>query len=169
MRHTAGPLAGRPFLLDDWQSNNIVRPVFGALNRDGTRRYREAVVGLPRWQGKSQSVAGLGLACMFTEPTHESENYVVASIEEFKQNHVKMSAASMMLLDVLEEGRMRHGGHAELSDQVLNAGVQETPYGWRITKMQDDLKIDACVALVMAAYLAEAEAMLASEPHVITA
>ena len=106
---------------------------------------------------------------MFTGPTHDGEYYVVPSIEEFKHNHVKMSAASMMLLDVLKEGRMRHGGHAELSDQVLNAGVQETPHGWRITKVQDDLKIDACVALVMAAYLAEAEAMLASEPHVITA
>lgn len=462
VRHTAGPLAGRPFILEDWQSSNIVRPVFGTLNRDGTRRYREAVVGLPRWQGKSQSVAGFGLACMFTEPTHEGEYYVVASnmiqagivfnkakriilqdpllrkiakvyrkvievpetgaifrtmpwnadsaqgwhpqvaiideyhvhrdasmretllsgmvgtkngllltittagkerkgplwellvdtlgtprpfrgqapgdprawvywvgagdeddgtdpnvwrkanpaswisqvalkdqyktlpfasferyhlnrfpstgtnraysgklwhacrarpvidpdlpavigldaswtrdttalifdqvghdgyhnplawvwrknealgyidheaveakivelcedfnvtkiacdpnyftrsmlrlqnefglpVEEFKQNHVKMSAASMMLLDVLKEGRMRHGGHAELSDQVLNAGVQETPYGWRITKVQDDLKIDACVALVMAAYLAEAEAMSARDPRVITA
>ena len=462
VRHTAGPLAGRPFLLEPWQRENIVRPVFGTLQRNGTRRYREAVVGLPRWQGKSQSVAGLGLACMFTEPTHEGEYYVVASnmiqagivfnkakriimqdpllrriakvyrkvievpetgaifrtmpwdadsaqgwhpqvaiideyhvhrdasmreallsgmvgtkngllltittagkerkgplwqllvdlmgkpgpyrgqakgdprawlywvgagddedgtdpkvwrhanpatwikqtalrdqfntlpfatferyhlnrfpstgtnraysgklwhacrerpridpdlpavigldaswtrdttalvfdqvdgegvhnplawvwrknealgyieheaveakivelcedfnvtriacdpnyftrsmlrlqnefglpIEEFRQNHVKMSAASMMLLDVLKEGRMRHGGAAELTDQVLNAGAQETPYGWRVTKVQDDLKIDACVALVMAAYLAEAEALTARDPRVISA
>lgn len=462
VRHTAGELGGRPFILDDWQSNNIVRPVFGTLNRDGTRRYREAVVGLPRWQGKSQSVAGLGLACMFTEPTHEGEYYVVASnmiqagivfnkakriilqdpllrkiakvyrkvievpetgavfrtmpwnadsaqgwhaqvaiideyhvhrdasmreallsgmvgtkngllltittagkerkgplwellvnlmgtpgpyrgqakgdprawlywvgasdeddgtdpkvwrkanpaswikqtalkdqyktlpfgtferyhlnrfpstgtnraysgklwhacasrpiidpdlpavigldaswtrdttalvfdqvdrygfhnilawiwrkndvlgyidhepieakivelcedfnvtriacdpnyftrsmlrlqndhglpVEEFKQNDAKMTAASMMLLDVLKEGRMRHGANSDLTDQVLNAGVKETPYGWRLTKVQAELKIDAAVALVMAAYLAEAEALSAREPRVITA
>jgi len=75
----------------------------------------------------------------------------------------------MMLLDVLKEGRLRHGGHAELTDQVLNAGVKETPHGWRVTRVQDDLKIDAAVALVMAAYLAEAEALTAAEPHVVTA
>jgi phage terminase large subunit-like protein len=79
-----------------------------------------------------------------------------------------MSAASMMLLDVLKEGRGRHGGNAELTDQVLNAGVKETPHGWRVTKVQDDLKIDACVACVMASYLAEGEALSASEPRVIT-
>ena len=462
VRHTAGEFGGRPFLIEDWQRSNIVRPIFGTLNRDGTRYYREAVIGLPRWQGKSQGVAGLGLACLFTEPTHEGEYYVIASnmiqagivfnkakriilqdpllrkiarvyrrvievpetgaifrtmpwnadsaqgyhptvaiideyhvhrdasmreallsgmvgtkngllltittagkerkgplwellvaltgkprpyrgqaegdlrawvywvgasdeddgtdpkvwrrvnpaswitakslreqfktlpfptferyhlnrfpskgtnraypgalwhrcaarpqidtetpstigldaswtrdttalvfdqvdaagyhnplawvwhrdeslgyidhdaveakvielcedfnvtrigcdpnyftrsmlrlqnefglpIEEFKQNDVKMSAASMMWLDVLKEGRCRHGGNPDLTDQVLNAGLKETPYGWRLTKVQNELKIDAAVALVMAAYLAEAEALTVSDPHVITA
>ena len=105
----------------------------------------------------------------FTRSMLKLQNEFGLPIEEFRQSHIKMSAASMMLLDVLKEGRMRHGGAAELTDQVLNAGVQETPYGWRITKVQNDLKIDAAVALVMAAYLAESEALTMSEPRVITA
>ncbi|MEI6449789.1 MAG: terminase large subunit [Actinomycetes bacterium] len=105
----------------------------------------------------------------FTRSMLKLQNEFGLPIEEFRQSHIKMSAASMMLLDVLKEGRMRHGGNAELTDQVLNAGAQETPYGWRITKVQNDLKIDAAVALVMAAYLAESEALTVSEPRVITA
>ena len=105
----------------------------------------------------------------FTRSMLRLQNEHGLPVEEFRQSHIKMSAASMMLLDVLKEGRMRHGGNAELTDQVLNAGAQETPYGWRITKVQNDLKIDAAVALVMAAYLAESEALTASEPRVITA
>ena len=52
---------------------------------------------------------------------------------------------------------------------MLNAGVKPTAYGWRLTKVEDDGKIDAAVALAIAAYLAEAEALRASEPRVITA
>ena len=104
----------------------------------------------------------------FTRSMLRLQNEHGLPVEEFRQNDMRMSAAAMMLLDVLKEGRMRHGGHAELTDQVLNAGVKDTPYGWRITKVENDLKIDAAVALVMAAYLAEAEALTAREPRVIT-
>ena len=78
-------------------------------------------------------------------------------VEEFPQSHRHMSSASMALFDVLQEGRLRHGGAADLTEQVLNAGVKATPYGWRLTKVEDDEKIDAAVALAMAAYVAEAE------------
>ena len=86
----------------------------------------------------------------FTRSMLRLQNEWGLPVEEFRQNDAKMSAASMMLLDVLKEGRGRHGGNAELTDQVLNAGVKETPHGWRVTKVQDDLKIDAAVACVMA-------------------
>ena len=51
---------------------------------------------------------------------------------------------------------------------MLNAGKKTTPYGWRLTRVQEDLKIDAAVALVMAAYLAESEALTTVDPRVIT-
>ena len=64
----------------------------------------------------------------------------------------------MTLYDVLQEGRLVHGGSAELTEQVLNAGVKPTAYGWRLTKVDEDGKIDAAVAAAIAVYLAEAEA-----------
>ena len=105
----------------------------------------------------------------FTRSMLRLQNEHGLPVEEFRQNDFKMSAAAMMLLDVLKEGRMRHGGNLELTDQVLNAGKKDTPYGWRLTKVQADLKIDVAIALIMAAYLAEAEAMGSADPHVITA
>jgi len=105
----------------------------------------------------------------FTRSMLRLQNEWGLPVEVFAQNDAKMAAAAMMLLDVLKEGRIRHGGHAELTDQVLNAGVKDTPRGWRLTKVQDDLKIDAAVALAIAAYLAEGEAMARSDPRVITA
>ena len=105
----------------------------------------------------------------FTRSMLRLQNEWGLPVEEFRQNDAKMSAASMMLLDVLKEGRGRHGGNAELTDQVLNAGVKETPHGWRVTKVEDDLKIDAAVACVMASYLAEGEAIGRTDPRVITA
>jgi len=79
-------------------------------------------------------------------------------VEEFKQSDIKMSQASMTLYDVLQEGRMRHGDNRELGEQVLNAGLKPTPYGWRLTRVETDLLIDAAVALAMATYIAESEA-----------
>jgi phage terminase large subunit-like protein len=105
----------------------------------------------------------------FTRSMLRLQNDWGLPVEEFRQNDAKMSAASMMLLDVLKEGRGRHGGSAELTDQVLNAGVKATPHGWRVTKVEDDLKIDACVACIMASYLAEGEAVGRMDPRVITA
>jgi len=105
----------------------------------------------------------------FTRSMLRLQNEWGLPVEEFRQTNVQMSAASMMLLDVLREGRGRHGGDPELTEQVLAAGVKETPYGWRLTKIQDDLKIDAAVALAMASYLAEGEAVARTDPRVITA
>lgn len=105
----------------------------------------------------------------FTRSMLRLQNEWGLPVEVFAQNDAKMAAASMMLLDVLKEGRIRHGGNPGLTDQVLNAGVKETPRGWRLTKVQDDLKIDAAVALAIAAYLAEGEAVGRADPRVITA
>jgi len=79
-------------------------------------------------------------------------------IEEFPQENRRMSAAAMTLYDVLQERRLAHGGLASLTEHVLNAGVKPTPYGWRLTKVEDARKIDAAIALAMAVYLAEVQA-----------
>jgi phage terminase large subunit-like protein len=105
----------------------------------------------------------------FTRSMLRLQNEHGLPVEEYKQGDQKMAAAAMAWADVLKEGRCRHGGNQGLTDQVLNAGKKPTPYGWRLTRIQEDMKIDAAVALVMAAYLAESEALMSVDPHVITA
>tara|TARA_R100000329_G_scaffold36180_1_gene34039 strand:+ start:644 stop:2092 length:1449 start_codon:yes stop_codon:yes gene_type:complete len=57
--HGEGDFYGMPFKLDDWQKK-IIYEMY-ELNDQGNRKYREALIGLPKGNGKSQLIAGLGL------------------------------------------------------------------------------------------------------------
>jgi phage terminase large subunit-like protein len=48
--------AGQPFTLERFQRDEIIRPIFGPLNRDLTRRIRLAYIGEPRKNGKALDV-----------------------------------------------------------------------------------------------------------------
>lgn len=79
-------------------------------------------------------------------------------VEDFPQHANRMIPASLNLYDLIQMGRMRHGGDAILTQHVLNAGAKEIPpNGWRITKISKDKNIDAAVALAMASHIAEQE------------
>src|SRR6185369_17657074 len=58
---TTGEWAGKPFHLEEWEANDIVRPAFGWKRADGTRRYRRVFVWIPRKNGKTELAAGIAL------------------------------------------------------------------------------------------------------------
>lgn len=59
--HIKGKFAGKPLRLEPWQ-RRILRRAFGWIRRDdGTRKYREIYIEVPRKNGKSTLVAGIGL------------------------------------------------------------------------------------------------------------
>lgn len=79
-------------------------------------------------------------------------------VEDFPQHANRMIPASMNLYDLIQMGRLRHGGDPTLTKHVLNAGAKEIPpSGWRLTKVSKFEHIDAAVALAMAVHIAEAE------------
>jgi len=53
-----GEKAGHPFIPEPWQEN-ILRALFGWYRPDGTRRYREAFLFVPRKNGKTPFCAGI--------------------------------------------------------------------------------------------------------------
>ena len=60
--HTKGAWAGRPFALQPWQRDDVIRPLVGWKRRiDGRRRYRYAYLSWPRKNGKSTTAAIVGL------------------------------------------------------------------------------------------------------------
>jgi phage terminase large subunit-like protein len=73
--HTEGQIAGRPFMLEPWQAERIVRPMFGWQRmsslpdgtRAWTRKYRSAMVMIPRKNGKSTLAAGIALKLTFSD------------------------------------------------------------------------------------------------------
>jgi phage terminase large subunit-like protein len=79
-------------------------------------------------------------------------------VEDFPQHANRMIPASMNLYDLIQLGRIKHGGDPLLTKHVLNAGAKEIPpSGWRMTKVSKFDNIDAAVALAMAAHIAESE------------
>lgn len=71
-RHTEGVWAGKPFALLPWQ-RALVGNLYGWLRPDGTRRYRQAHVLIPRKAGKTELAAALALYHLLAddEPTPE--------------------------------------------------------------------------------------------------
>ena len=58
---TEGEWAGRPFVLEEWEEQDIVRPLFGWKRADGTRRFRRCFVWIARKNGKTELAAGIAL------------------------------------------------------------------------------------------------------------
>lgn len=78
---TKGEWAGRPFELEAWQANDIVRPLFGWKREDGTRRYRRCYVWVPRKNGKTELAAGIALLILLGDGEEGGEVYSIASHE----------------------------------------------------------------------------------------
>lgn len=77
--HSKGEWAGKPFKLQDWQRDDIIRPLFGWKRADGTRRYRNAYIEIPRKNGKSTLCAGLALYLLFADGEPGAEVYSAAA------------------------------------------------------------------------------------------
>ncbi len=79
LRLTSGEWSGRPFILEDWQANDIIRPLFGWKRADGTRRYRRCFVWVPRKNGKTELAAGIALLLMLGDAEDGGEVYSIAT------------------------------------------------------------------------------------------
>ena len=77
--HTKSPWAGVPFKLCDWQRDDIIRPLFGTLDKNGKRRFRTAYVEVPRKNGKSELAAGVALKLLVADGVEGGEVYGAAS------------------------------------------------------------------------------------------
>jgi len=62
LRHSAGEWAGQPFELLPWQWERLIKPLFGWQRPDGSRRYRQAGVWIPKKNGKTTLASGI---CMY--------------------------------------------------------------------------------------------------------
>lgn len=92
---TEGEWAGRPFILEDWQEHDIVRPLFGWKRPDGTRRYRRCFVWVPRKNGKTELAAGLALLMLLGDGEPGGQVFAIAS--EKDQAEIVFSKASKMV------------------------------------------------------------------------
>ncbi len=81
--HTKGPYAGKPFILEPWQRDEIVRPLFGEVRfddhfEDYVRRYSLAWIELGRKNGKSELLSALALYGLCADKEESAEVYGAA-------------------------------------------------------------------------------------------
>lgn len=79
LKHWKGEYAGHPFALEPWQEECIVAPFFGWKRQDGTRRFREIYVEIPRKNGKTTLLAGVGLILLVADGEQGAEIYTAAT------------------------------------------------------------------------------------------
>lgn len=81
LHHVKGKLAGQPFKLTMWEKS-FVANLFGWKRADGTRRYREALLYIPRKNGKTTLCAGIVLLLLFADGEPGAEIYSAAADRE---------------------------------------------------------------------------------------
>lgn len=106
LRLTTGEWANRPFHLQPWQENDLIRPLFGWKRPDGTRRFRRCIVWVPRKNGKTELAAGIALLLLVGDAEAGAEVYSMASDKD--QAAIVFNKAVAMV-----------GKSKELSDALL--------------------------------------------------
>jgi phage terminase large subunit-like protein len=78
LQHIEGAKAGQPFVLEPWQ-RAIVGCLFGWKQPDGTRRYRECLLLVPRKNGKTPLAAGILNLVLFCDNEPGAQIYGAAA------------------------------------------------------------------------------------------
>lgn len=76
--HIEGAVAGQPFHLEPWQQA-VVGNLFGWKRPDGTRRYRELLLYVPRKNGKTPLAAGIANYVFFCDQEPGAQCYCAAA------------------------------------------------------------------------------------------
>jgi phage terminase large subunit-like protein len=94
LRHSKGEWAGQPFELSPWQQF-WVAVAFGWMRADGSRRFREVWLEVPRKNGKTTLLAGIGLYLFWFDGEGGAEVYAAAT--KMDQAKILYSEAERMV------------------------------------------------------------------------
>ena len=93
--HVKGDLGGKPFLLEAWQKDDIIRPLFGWKDAEGRRKYRTCYVEIPRKNGKSNLSAAIALYMLFADGERGAE--VISAAGDRGQANIVFNIAQEMI------------------------------------------------------------------------
>lgn len=83
-KNSKGEWAGEPIKLELWQKA-FISALFGFVDAEGNRRYRETLLYVARKNGKSTLLAGLALYCLVADGEGGAEIYTAATKKEQAQ------------------------------------------------------------------------------------
>lgn len=83
LTHSKGRFAGKPFTLLDWQREHVVEEIFGWCRCDNDmRRFRVGYIELPKKNGKSTLLSGIGTLLLVADGEPAAECYGCATSRE---------------------------------------------------------------------------------------
>lgn len=97
LHHTKGKWARQPFNLLPWESEQVIRPLYGRLNRDGTRQFRRVWLEVGKKSGKSELAAGIALKGLLADDEPMAEVYIGAADKD-QAARIFLAAARMVRL-----------------------------------------------------------------------
>ena len=100
LTHTKGELGGKPFLLEPWQKDQIIKPLFGWVDENGIRKYRTCYIEIPRKNGKSNLSACIALYMLFADGEIGAE--VISAAADRNQANIVFNIAKQMVLNSKE-------------------------------------------------------------------
>ena len=126
LRHSKGEWAGESFTLEPWQQF-IVWNLFGWKRADGTRRFRTAYVEVPRKNGKTTLIAGIGLYLMVGDGEPGAEVYSAAT----KRDQAKLSWSEAVRMVAKSPALSKMIQHWKASDTlcILETATKFQPLG----------------------------------------
>ena len=79
VRHCKGDLAGELLILQEWQKDDIIKPMFGWKHKEtGLRKFRQVYCCIPRKNGKSTLGAAIALYILFADNENGAEVFSCA-------------------------------------------------------------------------------------------
>lgn len=76
--HTQGEWSGQPFVLEPWQRQEIIEPLFGLVRPDGRRQHKVGYISMARKNGKSELGAAIALYLTFADGEMGGQVYSAA-------------------------------------------------------------------------------------------
>lgn len=128
--HSKGQWAGQPFNLLDWQWQDVVAPLFGWKREDGSRRYRQAYIEVPKKNGKSTLMSALALYMLIGDGESGAEVYTAAG--DRKQASIIYNESAEMVRS-----------SPMLSSRIMLTPSQKHMYFPEMTSTLDALSADA--------------------------
>jgi len=134
LRHSKGRFAREPFILEPWQRDEIIMPLFGWKNADGFRRFRMAYISTAKKNGKSTLGAAIELYLGIADGEPGAEVYSAATTRKqakiIWEEAVNMATASPDLAARLSiqssQNRIRYPeGNAWIDALSAEAGASE--------------------------------------------
>ncbi|MDT0472776.1 terminase TerL endonuclease subunit [Streptomyces sp. DSM 41014] len=130
--HTKGRHAGAPFLLDPWQKEEIVKPLFGTVFYDDqydeyVRQYRIAWLEMARKNGKSELLSAFALLGLVGDFEESAEVYSVA-VDRDQAGLVYNTAKRMVELNPILNNRLEIiDSKKRIIDRKTNSFYQVLP------------------------------------------